>query len=162
MLSEQFPKFGCLLLWPEAGTDWIHPDDAKILSSLVPSERIWRKYAFSEPYYFMNYGDIHVRIRPTLWTELASDQLVDNSFEVGEAVEIRTRFGKNAPAIGRVVEKKFRKHLGTIEYTVRSRNYEIPRRFHAADLVSLESKTTISESTFSHPAPRMIEPESRD
>ena len=137
------PDCGVYLVWPQDGTDWIHPDDVAQVSDWIPSNRVWRRSKFEEGFYRLHYGDHSIRVKPTMW-----HRVEDQGYSVGDRVEILGRFLENEPCVGRIVEMRFDKRSGRIHYHIATRDLILPRPFLAEDLRALDQKVNLRTSDF--------------
>lgn len=151
-LWPELPDCGVYLVWPESGTQWIHPDDIAIVNQWIPSNRVFRRYAFIDGYYHLKYGSQTIRVRPTLWL-----RVLDEGFSVGDRVEILSRFMENEPCIGVIHDIRFDKASNTIEYHITEREQPLPRTFAAHDLAALTSRAQLRERDTPAPTPRQRE-----
>ena len=94
------PKYGYYPWWPEDGDAWLHPEDVELGRSLIPSYRIFRRDGSEGPFGWLHYGEVRLRVKPTLWKEVSPE-----GFEIGDWVEVlspaacripreRRRFGR--------------------------------------------------------------------
>ena len=67
--------------------------------TLIPSGRIFRRDGRDGDYVLVHYGDVTLRVRPTLWQEVEPE-----GFEIGDWVEVRTRGLANEPRTGTIAE----------------------------------------------------------
>jgi hypothetical protein len=107
------PKYGHFPWWPEDGNHWVHPEDVAAARSLIPGERIFRRDGKEGPFVLLHYGDVTLRVRPTLWQEVEPE-----GFEVGDWVEVLTRGLANEPRIGRIAEMLWDEHAERIHYRI--------------------------------------------
>jgi hypothetical protein len=128
------PKYGYYPWWPEDGDAWIHPEDAAAARSLIPSERIFRRDGTTGPFVVLHYGDVTLRVRPTLWQEVEPE-----GFEVGDWVEVLTRGLTNEPRIGRIAQMLWDEHAEAIRYQLVENGQPIATRYARNDLRHVES-----------------------
>lgn len=93
------PRYGCFLWWPVPGEDWIHEDDRFIAAHLIPGSRVFEARDGADGWIEYAYGRLTFRARPVMWTEVPQPE-----FRLGDWVEIRTDFGRNAPMVANVRE----------------------------------------------------------
>ena len=134
------PDCGVYLVWPCDGSDWIHPEDIKIAEDWIPSTRVFRRHSFDGEYYRLQYGEISIRVKPTMW-----HRVNDEGLSVGERVEILSHFQENDPGLGIITKIRFDKPRNQILYYIESRELPLPRPFVAADLVQLTIRPQLRE-----------------
>ena len=127
------PKHGYYPWWPEDGNDWVHPEDAELARTLIPSGRVFRRDGESGPFVVLHYGDIHLRVRRTLWEEVRSE-----GFEIGDVVEVRSRGMQNEPRTGTVAEMLWDEREGELRYQILDRGRLIETLFASDDLKHVE------------------------
>ena len=93
------PKYGYFPWWPEEGDDRFHPDDLAAARALIPSGRIFRRAGRDGDYQLMHYGEVTLRVKPTLWQEVEPE-----GFEIGDWVEVLSRGLANEPRTGTIAE----------------------------------------------------------
>ncbi len=130
---SHLPQHG-ICLWPEEGTDWIHPQDLKVALSLLPSKRIFRKIDCDDSvlgnigYCEFTYGQKQFRGLPILWREISTD-----GFEIGDSVELKSDNGRLRPLICDLAGMFWSQKVQRIEYTLKRNGFPLPRRFLADD-----------------------------
>jgi hypothetical protein len=123
------PKYGHFPWWPEDGDDWIHPEDVALARALIPSDRVFRRDGMRGPFVVLNYGDVLLRVRRTLW------QIVPPpAFEIGDWVEVIPRGQQNAPRTGRIREILWEEHAQELRYQIDEAGQPIEHRYAADDL----------------------------
>ena len=132
------PDCGVYLVWPQNGLDWIHPDDVELVEAWIPSTRVFRRHSFDGEYYRLQYGELTVSDKPTLWRRVE-----DEGFSVGDRVEILSHFHENEPGLGIIKEMRFEKSSNRILYSIEAREMSLPRYFVAADLVQLARQSQL-------------------
>lgn len=137
------PDCGVYLVWPMDGYQWIHPDDAERASHWIPSTRVWRRSKYEDGYYRLHYGDQTIRVKPSMW-----HRVDDEGFSVGDKIEILGRFLENEPCIGRILEIRFHKPSGRLQYTIETRELVLPRPYFAEDLRQTDEKVQLRVSDF--------------
>jgi len=133
------PKYGYFSRWPEEGDDWLHPDDVAAARALIPSGRIFRRQGREGEYGRMHYGDVTLRVRPTLWQEVAPE-----GFEIGDWVEVRTRGLANEPRTGTIAEVMWDDHAGGIRYQIVENGQRIETSYTRDDLKHVDPTPPIS------------------
>ena len=116
------PKYGVYLKWPLDGDDWIHPDDVEAVKRVIPSRRIFRREDVDLDYATISYGDLKLRVRPTMWFEIEAY----DGYWVGDQVEVKSRLGKRDPMIATIREILWDPDRGCIEYFLQSGEREPP------------------------------------
>jgi hypothetical protein len=133
------PKYGHFPWWPEDGDGWIHPDDVAAVRALVPSARVFRREGNSGEFVLMHYGDASVRVRPTLWQEVAPE-----GFEIGDWVEVRSRGLANEPRTGTIAEMLWDNHAEAICYQIVDDGRLIETRYSRDDLKHVDPTERLS------------------
>lgn len=151
-MRPEMPDYGVYLNWPEEGTHWIHPEDVELVEKLIPSERVFRREAFDGEYYHLSYGDLKLRVKPSLWTTVRGE-----GFDVGDHVEIHSRFGNNTPLVGAIHDMHYSQTEQRIVYQIIDREFELPKNFYAEDLIQHTPRIQIREGDTTHP-PQKYEP----
>lgn len=137
----ELPDWGAYLQWPEAGTQWIHPDDVDLVQRLIPSNRVFLRSGFDGMYYLLSYGEFKLRVKPTLWTKLE-----DDGFRIGDMVEVDGVDHERESMIATIGEKRFNVETHTIGYTLIHRELPIDRIYLAAELKSLMHRVELRQS----------------
>ena len=126
------PKHG-FCLWPEDGTDWIHPKDIESACSLIPSKRVFRKEPCADPillnlgYVKYSYGDQYFRGLATLWHEVAYE-----GYEIGDTVEVKSANGKCIPIIADIAGMYWNRHQQSVEYELVKGGVPQPSRYQSS------------------------------
>ena len=105
------PKYGVYLRWPLDGEDWIHPEDVEAVKRVIPSRRIFRREDIDLEYAMLSYADLQLRVRPTMWIEVASD-----GYWVGDQVEVKSQLGRREPMIATIRDIHWDPDRGRIQY----------------------------------------------
>lgn len=126
--------YGVYRWWPAEGNDWIHPYDVPKAEDLIPSNRVLRRSDFDRQYSLLSYGELSIRVRPTMWLPVAYE-----GFSIGDVVEVCSQMGKNDPFITRIKEMNWNENAKRIEYQVtRIGRSKLRRVYLAADLQHVE------------------------
>ena len=134
LLSRE-DAYGVYRWWPEDGADWIHPYDVPKAEDLIPSSRVLRRSDFDQQYSLLSYGDLSIRVRPTLWLPVPFE-----GFDVGDVVEVCSHLGKNEPFISRIEEMNWNEKANRIEYQLQRIGRSKPHRVYlASDLQQVET-----------------------
>jgi len=149
-MRPELPDYGVYLQWPQEEVTWIHPDDVKIVESLIPSDRVFCRESFDGTYYHLRYGDILIRVLPSMWHTLPGE-----SFHIGDQVEIQSRNDQNLPGVGIISEIRYAQEQQRIQYTVLQREFPLPTHFLAEDLVNLTSHQELDDPRTVHPPQRL-------
>jgi hypothetical protein len=80
---------------------------------MIPSQRIWRREGVTDGYALIHYGDLRLRIHPTLWVESPYE-----GFSVGDFVEILQHGHLNEGHTGHIREVHWDEHEGGIRYEI--------------------------------------------
>ena len=130
---SHLPMHG-VCLWPEDGTDWIHPQDMEIALSLLPSKRVFRKIYCDDSvlgnigYCEFTYGDQKFRGLPVLWREIETD-----GFEIGDTVELKSDNGRLRPLICYLAGMFWNQKRQRIEYSLSRNDLPLPNNYFASD-----------------------------
>ena len=128
------PRYGYFPRWPQDGDSWIHPEDLVVAQRLVPSMRIWRRDGTRGRFAILHYGDIRIRVVPTLWNEIVGSEIATEGIEVGVWVEILSRMQRNTYRIGKIREMFWDSRTGTIRYRIEHNQKPLPNFFGRDDL----------------------------
>ena len=124
------PRYGYFPRWPENTDDWIHPDDIELAKRCIHSNRIWRREGEAPPFVVLHHGEIRLRVRPTLWSEIKGEGI-----EIGDWVEVLSRMQTNEYRIARICEMVWDERQHAICYTVENHaGQSIPTIYYLADL----------------------------
>ncbi|HEX4413810.1 MAG TPA: hypothetical protein VH107_09295 [Lacipirellulaceae bacterium] len=123
------PKYGCFPWWPENGNDWVHPEDVATARSIIPSGRIFRRDSGHGDYLRMQYGDVTLRVRRTLWQEIEPE-----GFEIGDWVEVLSCGLRNEPRTGIIREMLWDQRANVIRYMISDNNVPINEPYTRDDL----------------------------
>ena len=135
------PKYGYFPWWPGEGDDWLHPADVAAARDMIPSGRIFRRDGSDGEYGLMHYGDVTLRVRPTLWQEVEPE-----GFEIGNWVEVRTRGLANEPRTGTIAEIAWDDHAGEIRYQLLENGQRIETLYTRDDLKHVDPTSQVSTS----------------
>jgi hypothetical protein len=109
------PQHGVYLRWPLDGDDWIHPEDVEAVKRVIPSRRIFRREDIDMEYAMISYGDLKLRVRPTMWLEVEYD-----GYWVGDQVEVRSQLGRRDHMIATIRDIHWDPDSGRIQYFLQS------------------------------------------
>jgi hypothetical protein len=126
-------KYGYFPWWPEDGNDWLHPDDVSQARSIIPSGRVFRRNGTDGEYMLLHYGDITLRVRPTLWQEITHE-----GFELGDWVEVLSRGMLNEPRTGVIREMLWDERERSIRYQIWESEKPIEHLYSREDLQRVE------------------------
>ena len=140
------PKYGYYPWWPEDGDAWVHPEDAPLARTLIPSPRVWRRDgaipARAGDFVVMHYGETRLRVRRTLWREVRHEGL-----DLGDWVEVRPRGMTNEPHTGQVREMHWDDHHAVVRYWLTLADGTLlDRAFEVIDLKPIEPPTPQAEA----------------
>lgn len=127
------PQYGYYPWWPENGDDWLHPEDVELARRLIPSQRVFRREGQQGPYAVLRYGDLQLRVRPTLWQEVQPE-----GYELGDWVEVLSRVRQNTPRTGVIREMLWDPRNGCLRYQLLENNQRIEDFYTADDLRHVE------------------------
>ncbi len=135
IIWPELPDCGVYLTWPQAGVEWIHPEDIHLAEELIPSGRVFRRVSFDGTYYRLEYGDRVLRVKPTMWSKVHEE-----GFWIGDQVEIKGDFLTNEPSIAAITEARFDAATGMIAYTLIQRDMMLDKNLHADELRCLTKR----------------------
>jgi hypothetical protein len=127
------PKYGYYPWWPKNGNDWLHPEDVELARQLIPSPRVFRRDGEQGPFLILQYGDLRLRVKRTLWQEVASE-----GFEIGDWVEVLSRGQRNTPRTGIIREMHYRANDRCLMYQILENDQPIPKLYRGEDLRHVE------------------------
>lgn len=127
------PKYGHYPWWPEDGDDWVHPEDVELARTMMPSPRVFCRDGKSGEYVDLHYGDLRLRVKPTLWQEVQPE-----GFEIGDEVEVRSQGLKNEPHTGVIAEMLWDDHAGELRYQISERGKLLETKYASSDLRHIE------------------------
>jgi hypothetical protein len=130
------PKYGYFPWWPKDGNDWVHPDDVAMARQMIPSGRIWRRDGTRGEYLLMHYGPTTLRVRRTMWQEVAHE-----GFDIGDWVEVLSRGMRNTPRTGTIRERLWYDAERAIRYQILDNERPIDDLYAADDLRHVEPTT---------------------
>ncbi len=151
------PDWGVYLRPPQAGTDWMHPEDVQTVQRFIPSPRVWRRSRWDGEYYWLHYGSLTVRVRPTLWQTVP-----DIDLNVGDQVELLSRCGVNDAGIYRVAEILYSTQRNEVEYYLQRERMPLGQAFHRDDLQPLVEQHQLRVDFYEHEPPKANLPDDLD
>lgn len=147
------PKYGYYPWWPENGDHWVHPEDVAAARSHIPSPRVFRREqvadAAESKYLQLRYGELRIRVVPTLWREVPWEH-----FDIGDMVEVRTQGMENEHRTGVIREMVWDDHAGQLKYEIDEADFPAGKQFTSDDLKHVEQPDDREESK--------VEPETTD
>jgi hypothetical protein len=123
------PKYGCFLRWPQDGNDWLHPEDAALARTMIPSQRIFRRDGNDGEFHRLHYGSVSLRALPALWQEVAYE-----GFDIGNWVEVLSRGMRNEPRTGVIREMLWDERARAIRYQIAENDVPIADFYTREDL----------------------------
>lgn len=125
------PKYGYFPWWPVDGDDWIHSEDVAVARSHIPSPRVFRREAVEgdSQYLLLRYGDLQIRVLPTLWQELKWE-----GFDIGDMIEVRPQGMENQHCTGVITEIFWDDHAGGMRYEIDEADFPVGKQFSSDDL----------------------------
>jgi hypothetical protein len=127
------PKYGYFPWWPEDGDEWVHPEDVTMARAMIPSSRVFRRDGADGDYVLMHYGDVTLRVRRTLWQEVAPE-----GFEIGDWVEVLSRGMLNEPRTGVIREMLWDERARAMCYQISEGSQPIEQLYGREDLQAVE------------------------
>lgn len=149
MQWPQLPDYGCFLRWPENGQGFIHPDDVPIVTRLIPSPRVLKRFAFDDVYYHYAYGQLRFRLRPAMWHSVRIEGI-----EIGDQVETTGLGLERDRFVATVWGMYYVQRKGCILYRLRRGEQVVPRLYAADQMRLLTNKETVRPPTTRYRAPR--------
>jgi hypothetical protein len=141
----ELPDWGVYLTWPTEGQSWIHPADLSLALRLIPSHRVFHRTRWDRTFYQLHYGELSIRVRPTLWVRVEAVDL-----QVGQQVELLARNGANDPGIFTIRDILFCPRKQETEFSLSQRGMTLPKRFARQDLRPLRVVPSLRSGFFQH------------
>ncbi|TWT81773.1 hypothetical protein CA13_32260 [Planctomycetes bacterium CA13] len=151
-MRPQLPDYGCFPRWPENGHDFIHPEDLKIVSRRIPSERVFRRDSFDGTYYLYRYGSTQFRMKPCMWLKVQPDGI-----DVGDTVETIGVAMERDLFVAEVYGMYYVRRKGCILYRLRRGEIVVPNLFTANSMKLLTDKSHVRPSEIPHPTPKALD-----
>jgi len=126
-------RYGYFPWWPEDGDDWVHPEDVGVARRLIPSPRVFRRIESANDWSVLEYGPWRVRVRPTLWEEIAWE-----GYCLGDWVEVLSQGGQQTFRTGTIREMLWDTRRRGLVYQIEQAGTPIPNRYAASDLRPVE------------------------
>jgi len=142
------PDWGIYVRWPTNGDAWIHSDDVAVAKRLIPSPRVWRREAWDGEFYHLRYGQIELRLRPSMWLPVPAIDL-----EVGQQVELLSRQFRNDPGIFRISDMFYSTARQTVDYFLHGESLRLAKPFSREDLRPLQVQYHLRVGFYQHPNP---------
>lgn len=144
------PDWGAYLRWPDDGDSWICDQDIEMAKELLPSPRVFRRDHWDGEFYHLRYGQLILRVRPTMWTKVPPIDL-----SVDQQVEVLGRHGENDPGIFRVREIFYSATTQRCEFILGRRDLTLAKRFVRADLRPTSVKYHLRVDYYKHEKPKL-------
>lgn len=148
------PDWGVYLHWPDGGEACIHEEDLEAVKQLIPSRRVLLRNRWDGEFYWLEYGDLCIRVRPSMWVAVPAIDL-----RVNQQVEVLSHHGANDPGVFRIHEILFAPDQGRIEYFLRRGELPLERSFDRSDLRPIHVKHHLRVGYFQHERPKADPPE---
>ncbi len=148
-VNPQFPDWGVYLQWPASDDLWVHPEDLTTAKELIPSNRVFRRSAWDGEYYQLSYGEIRLRVLPTMWVHLDGLDL-----DVGQQVELLSKQGQNDPGVFRIADMLYSDTTKSVVYRLRRDLLELEKLFTRNDLRPLRTHYNLRVGFYRHAAPK--------
>ncbi len=145
----ELPDWGAYLTWPITGDDWIHPDDRELANRLLPSPRVFRRHNWDGEYYHLNYGQLQLRVQPSMWVSVPAVDL-----SVGQQVEVMYRDGLNDPGIFHISDIFYVPMRNEVEFCVHGVSLKSNRRYLRDDLRPLHIQHHLRIGHYLHETPK--------
>ncbi len=141
----ELPDWGVYLTWPTEGQSWIHAADLGLALSVLPSRRVFHRTRWDRTFYQLHYGELSIRVRPTMWVRVESVDL-----QVGQQVELLSRDRTNDPGIFKIRDILFCPRKGVVEFALSQRGMTLPRMYSRDDLRPLNVVHNLRVGYFQH------------
>lgn len=141
----ELPDHGVYLRWPANDNYWLHPEDVDQGLQWIPSRRVFRRERWDGEFYWLTYGKVTLRVRPSLWTVVR-----DVDLQVDEQVELLSRHGENDAGIYYIAEILYNPRFGMVEYFLRRDQLGIPQAFRREDLSPLHIDHQLRQGFYEH------------
>ena len=142
----ELPDCGVYTHWPSSGTDWIHPADVATANALIPSRRIFERTHYDGTFYHLQYGDHHIRVRPTMWQPVRNLDV-----HIGDRVEILSDFGQSDPGIAQITDILADLRHDSVQFRLQQRDLLLPALFRRSQFRLLVPRFRLHESFYPHP-----------
>jgi hypothetical protein len=152
-LRPYLPDWGVYLRPPECGMEWIHPEDLGTAQLLIPSRRVLKRHNWDGTFYHLRYGQLELRVRPTLWLRIPPIDL-----EVHQTVELLARLGANDPGIYRIADIMYDPLEASIEIYLKRDELVIERPYTRDDVRPLQEHHELRVGYYTHPPPKSRPP----
>jgi len=136
------PKYGFYPWWPEDGDDWVHPEDVPTARSTIPGPRVFRRDGERGDYVVLHYGELRLRVKPTLWQEVPWE-----GFDIGDWVEVLSRGLLNTPRTGVIREMHWEPRGHSMRYFIEENGVPIPNPYAVEDLRHVEPTSPLGASS---------------
>ncbi len=100
---------------------------------MLPSGRLFRRDGSDGEYLLLHYGDVTLRVRPTLWQEVPHE-----GFELGDWVEVLGHGMRNEPRTGVIREMLWDERARGIRYLILENGQPIEQQYTRDDLRHVE------------------------
>lgn len=127
------PKYGYFPWWPEDGDEWVHAEDVTAARAMIPSQRVFRRDGEVGEFVLMQYGDVTLRVRRTLWQQVEWEGL-----EIGDWVEVLARGMRNEPRTGTIREVLWDERGERLQYQILEKGVPIEQVYTRDDLQRVE------------------------
>lgn len=138
MVRPQLPDYGVFLQWPHPGTAWVHPEDVKAVERVIPSNRVFRREAYEAPYYRYRYGDLVLRLKPSMWLALEGE-----GFDIGDQVETVGVGMQQDLFVARIRERRYDHRRQQIYYRLQRGDRILSERFEASQMRLIDEKVDL-------------------
>ncbi|EMI46322.1 DUF6960 family protein [Rhodopirellula sp. SWK7] len=145
---QTFPQYGLIPRWPENGQEFIHPDDVRLVTRLIPSERVLRRDSFDGTHYQYHYGEFAFRLRPCMWLPISGEGL-----DIGDEVETIGTGMERELFVGVITGMYYVRRKGRILYRLRRGDQSQKRLYVKEHLRLLTDKQRVRPGEIKHPTP---------
>lgn len=138
MVRPYFPDYGVFLQWPHPGIEWIHPEDVEAAERVIPSNRVFRREAYEAPYYRYRYGDLVLRLKPSMWLPLEGE-----GFDIGDQVETVGVGMQQDLFVARIRQRRYDRRRQVIYYRLQRGDQILSEKFEASKMRLLTEKVEL-------------------
>lgn len=151
------PDWGVFFRWPAEDSGWLHPEDVQIATKLIPSSRVFRRFRWDGEFYWLKYGEVTIRTKPSMWNSIEPVDL-----DVGQQVEVLHLQGKNDSGVFRIRDILFNADQESCDFFLRRDEMKIPRPFSRRDLRPIHVQHHLRSGYYEHDKPKAKLPEDLD
>ena len=148
------PDWGVYLHWPEGGEACIHADDVEMAKQLIPSRRVLLRKKWDGEFYWLEYGELRIRVRPSMWVSVPNIDL-----HINQQIEVLSHHGENDAGVFRIHEILYSAEEAKVEYFLKRGEMPLERGFDRSDLRPIHVRHHLRVGYFQHERPKSDPPE---